>query len=237
MGCNNCSRFNPLNGKIESVHYQMLNHYSFNELNQLISKNYQIKTIKIENFKEIYNEFIYTKSEFDNKYQKIFEELTIEKELLCKEINLFLFSIANHENAGEDLFNIILMDDTYEMKKNNLENNLNKRLIFRTDMENSLRKLIYYNTKFIFEICEDLLMDYLDYKRFKKYFSDSNINTLVIYIINEMDHFQFKNISSLSNAKKYFDIFDVKLLLENFPWLTKSLDIRLELEFHANNKI
>ena len=80
-------------------------------------------------------------------------------------------------------------------------------------------------------------MDYLDYKRFKKYFSDSNINTLVIYIINEMDHFQFKNISSLSNAKKYFDIFDVKLLLENFPWLTKSLDIRLELEFHANNKI
>ena len=129
------------------------------------------------------------------------------------------------------------MDDTYEMKKNNLENNLNKRLIFRTDMENSLRKLIYYNTKFIFEICEDLLMDYLDYKRFKKYFSDSNINTLVIYIINEMDHFQFKNISSLSNAKKYFDIFDVKLLLENFPWLTKSLDIRLELEFHANNKI
>ena len=243
MGCTG-TRLDPVMRKIDSIQSDILKNRNFDELNCLITKNYRIQTIKSDKFLEIKNEIINLNSQYLILISKIFDNMMTGNEILCKDINLFLFSITDHDNPPEDFFNIIMMEDNIEKRRNSHINiieelsNSNKRLIYRTDMENSLKKLIYFNTNFMIVNCEFFLdCTRQEYDKLKQHFSDNNINTIIIYILNEMDNFQIKNISSISNAKKYFDIFDVKILFENFPWLVYSAGIRNELELHAINKI
>ncbi len=242
MGCTSCTRFNPVMKNISTIYSELLKIKDFNDLNCLISKNYKKESLKPENFQEIFNEMINSSSKHLKLFQTIFEEFNSGLDYKCKDILIFLFSISYHENPSEDFYNILLMEEEIALNRKNSNlsesSNSNKRLIYRGEMEDALKKLIYYNTQFILEKCKNLFVNcYSDYEKFHVSFSEKNRETLIIYICNEMDNFQIKNISSISNAKKYFDIFDVKLLFENFHWLCYSDEIRLELELHATNKI
>jgi hypothetical protein len=242
MGCTSCTKFNPVMKNISSIQSELLKIKDFNDLNCLISKNYKKDSLKQENFQEIFNEMINSTSKNIKLFQTIFEEFNSGLDYKCKDILIFLFSISYHENPSEDFYNILLMEEEIALNRKNSNlsegSNSNKRLIYRGEMEDALKKLIYYNTQFILEKCKNLFVNcYSDYEKFHESFSERNRETLIIYICNEMDNFQIKHISSISNAKKYFDIFDIKLLFENFNWLCHSDEIRLELDLHATNKI
>ena len=242
MGCTSCARFNPVLRQISGIQSELLNTKNYNDLNCLISKKYRKESIKPENFEEIFNEMINLSSKNIKLFHNIFEEFSSGIEYKCKDILIFLFSITIHENASDDFYNILLMEEDIAMNRKNSnlseKSNSSKRLIYRAEMEDALMKLIYYNTEFILEKCKNLLAYYnTDYEKFRESFSERNRETLIIYLCNEMDNFQIKNISSNSNAKKYFDVFDVKLLFENFPWLCNSDEIRLELQFLSTNKL